>query len=119
LILPHAKSGTLRIRLPETVTLPGRLMEVRLAYGVVRLVCAVLEAPRPQQTVIGVDLGVHTLIATTDGTKVFQVSGRGMKAVMQWRHKTLADIQHAQSSKTKGSLRWRRLQRRKYQLLGK
>lgn len=119
LILPHGKSGSLCIRLPETVKLPGRLMEVRLSYGVVRLICEVLESPRPQQTVIGVDLGVNTLIAATDGTKVFLVSGRGVKAVIQWRNKTLADIQHAQSSKTKGSLRWKRLQRRKYQMLGK
>ena len=37
LILPHGTSGTLRIRLPDAVTLPGRLMEVRLSYGVVRL----------------------------------------------------------------------------------
>jgi hypothetical protein len=29
LILPHGQGGTLRIRLPDTITLPGRLMEVR------------------------------------------------------------------------------------------
>jgi putative transposase len=119
LMLPHGTSGALRIHLPETVTLPGRLMEVRLSYGVVRLVCEVLEAPHPQQTVIGVDLGVNTLIAATDGAKVFLVSGRGVKAVIQWRNKTLANIQQAQSSKTKGSRRWKRLQRRTYQMLGK
>jgi ribosomal protein L35AE/L33A len=45
LVLPHGTSGTLRIRLPETVSLPGRLMEVRLSYGTVRLVCKVPEAP--------------------------------------------------------------------------
>jgi putative transposase len=119
LVLPHGKSGTLRIRLPEIVTLPGRLMEVRLSFGIVRLICEVPEAAHPQQTVIGVDLGVNTLIAATDGTKVFLVSGRGVKAVIQWRNKTLADIQQAQSSKTTGSLRWKRLQRRKYQVLAK
>jgi hypothetical protein len=37
LVLPHSKSGTLRICLPETVTLPGRLMEVRLSYGMGRV----------------------------------------------------------------------------------
>jgi putative transposase len=119
LILPHGTSGTLRLCLPETVTLPGRLMEVRLSFGVVRLVYEVADAPRPQQTVIGVDLGVNTLVAATDGMKVFLVSGRGVKAVIQWRNKTLADIQQAQSSKAKGSRRWKRLQRRKYQMLGK
>jgi putative transposase len=119
LILPHGTSGTLRIRLPDAVTLPGRLMEVRLSFGVARLVCDVPDVPHHQQNVIGVDLGVNTLIAATDGAKVFLVSGRGVKAVIQWRNKTLADIQQAQSRKTKGSLRWKRLQRRKHQVLGK
>ncbi|HKV83021.1 MAG TPA: transposase [Ktedonobacterales bacterium] len=119
LVLPHGRSGTLRIHLPETVTLPGRLMEVRLSFGVVRLICAVADSPRPQQTVLGVDLGVNTLIAATDGATVVLVSGRGVKAVIQWRNKSLARIQHAQTGKTKGSRRWKRLQRRKYQTLGK
>jgi putative transposase len=119
LVLPQGSSGTLRIRLPESVALPGRLMEVRLSFGVVRLTCEVADAPHPQQTVIGVDLGVNTLIAATDGTTVFLVSGRGVKAVIQWRNKTLACLQQAQSTKTNGSLRWKRLQRRKYQRLDK
>jgi hypothetical protein len=58
LILPHGQSGTLYIRLPNTITLPGRLMEVRLSYGVVCLICEVADTPRLEQTVIGVDLGV-------------------------------------------------------------
>jgi putative transposase len=119
LILPHGKSGTLRIRLPETVTLPGRLIELRLSFGTVRIVCEVLEVPRPQQTVIGVDLGVNTLIAATDGVKAVLVNGRGVKAVIQWRNKTMARLQQAQSPKTKGSRRWKRLQRRKHRLLDK
>jgi putative transposase len=119
LVLPHGTSGALRIRLPESVTLPGRLMEVRLSFGVVCLVCAVPDTARPQQTVIGVDLGVNTLLAATDGIKVVLVSGRGVKAVIQWRNKTLASIQQAQSSKTRYSRRWKRLRRRKYQVLGK
>jgi putative transposase len=119
LVLPHGTSGALRIRLPESVTLPGRLMEVRLSFGVVCLVCEVPDTARPQQTVIGVDLGVNTLLAATDGVRVFLVSGRGVKAVIQWRNKTLASIQQAQSSKTRYSLRWKRLRRRKYQVLGK
>jgi putative transposase len=118
-ILPHGTSGTLRIRLPETITLPGRLMEVRLSYGTVCLICEVPDEARPQRTVIGVDLGVNTLLAATDGQTVFLVSGRGVKAVIQWRNKTLADIQRAQAGKTRGSRRWKRLQRRKYHVLGK
>jgi putative transposase len=119
LILPHGKSGTLRIRLPETVTIPGRLMEVRLSYGVVRLICEIPNLSRPQQTVIGVDLGVNTLVAATDGMRAVLVSGRGVKAVIQWRNKTLARIQQRQSAKTNGSRRWKRLQRHKYRMLAK
>ena len=119
LVLPHGTSGMLRIRLPETTTLPGRLIEVRLSFGIVRLVCAVPDTPRPQQTIIGVDLGVNTLLAATDGVRVFLVSGRGVKAVIQWRNKTLASLQQAQSSKTQYSRRWKRLQRRKSHVLAK
>jgi putative transposase len=117
LILPHGLSGTLRIRLSDTVTLPGRLMEVRLSYGVVRLICEVPEIARPQQTVIGGDLGVNTLLAATDGHNVILISGRAAKATIQYRNKQLARIQHMQASKTTGSRRYKRLQRHKYRML--
>lgn len=117
LILPHGTSGTLRIRLPETVTLPGRLMEVRLAYGVVRLICEVTDERCPQDTIIGVDLGVNTLIAATDGHKVILINGRAAKATIQYRNKQLARLQSAQAGKAKGSRRHKRLQRRKYRML--
>jgi hypothetical protein len=42
-----------------------------------------------------------------------------VKAAVQWRNKTLAEIQQAQSRKTKGSRRWKRLQRRMHQMLDK
>ncbi len=119
LILLHGTSGTLRIRLPETITLPGRLMEVRLSYGTVRLICEVPDQARPQQTVIGVDLGVNTLIAATDGQKVILISGRAAKATVQYRNKQLARIQQCQSRMTRGSRRHKRLQRHKYRMLGK
>ena len=65
------------------------------------------------------DLGVNTLIAATDGEKVILISGRAAKATIQYRNKQLARLQQAQSSKTKGSRRYKRLQRRKYQMLDK
>jgi putative transposase len=117
LILPHGQNGTLCISLPSAVVLPGRLMEVRLSYGVVRLICQIPDIPRPQQTVIGVDLGVNTLLAATDGQKVVLISGRGAKATIQYRNKQLASISARQAKMTKGSGRWKRLQRRKYQML--
>jgi len=95
LILPHGQSGTLHIRLPDAIILPGRLMEVRLSYGVVRLICEIADTPRPEQTVIGIDLGVNTLAAATDGQKVVLISGRAAKSTIQYRNKQLARIQRA------------------------
>ena len=115
--LPNGASGTVRIRMPDTITLPGRLMEVRLSYGRVRLVCAVPDAPRPAHTVIGVDLGVNTLVAATDGQTVVLVNGRQVKAIVQYRNKQLASLTQKQAPMTKGSRRWKRLQRRKHAML--
>ena len=72
LVLPHGTSG--RLHIPLSRDLPGRLVEVRLQMGRLLLVCAVEDTPRPQQTVLGVDLGVNTLIAATDGEKALLVT---------------------------------------------
>jgi putative transposase len=117
LFLPHGMSGRLRIPIP--VDLPGRLMEVRLSMGAVRLVCQVADRKTPQQTVIGVDLGVNTLLAATDGKKAVLISGRAAKATVQYRNKRLAECSQAQSRKIKGSRQWKRLQRRKAKMLAK
>ena len=117
LLLPHGTSGRLRIPIPRA--LPGRLMEVRLSMATIRLVCEVADVPRPPQCVIGVDLGVNTLLAATDGTKAVLVSGRAVKATVQYRNKRLASCSQAQSAKTKGSRQWQRLQRRKATMLAK
>jgi transposase len=117
LLLPNGAAGMLRIPLP--LDLPGRLIEARLCMGHLLLVCALPDAPQPQDTVIGVDLGVNTLIAATDGQKAILVSGREAKATVQWRNKRLASLQQRQASHTKGSRRWKRLQRRKAKMLRK
>lgn len=119
LMLPHGQSGRLSIHLPDTIPLPGRLMEVRLSYGVVRLICEIADIPRPQQTVIGVDLGVNTLLAATDGQRVVLISGRAAKATIQYRNRQLASLCAKQSRCVKQSGRYRRLQRRKYRMLDK
>lgn len=115
LVLPNGTSGMLRIWLPRE--LPGRLMEVRLQMGRVLLICQVEDMPTPQQTVIGVDLGVNTLIAATDGAQAVLVSGRAIKSSVQWRNKRLAEFSQAQSRKRQGSRRWKWLQRRKAKML--
>lgn len=117
MMLPNGKSGKLRIKLP--IPIVGRLMEVRLAYGKVELVCEITDEVRSEGAIIGVDLGVNTLIAATDGNTAILISGREAKATVQWRNKRLASMQARQSKLTKGSRMWKRTQRRKYAMLDK
>jgi putative transposase len=117
LSLPCGKAGRLSVRIPKGVALPGRLREVRLDYGCVEIVCEISAAPRSGGAILGIDLGVNTLIAATDGKKAVLISGREIKATIQLRNKRLAEITAKQSHKTKGSRRHKRLQRCKYRML--
>jgi putative transposase len=119
LILPCGTAGKLSVRIPEGLVLPGRMMEVRLDYGCVELVCQVMEEPRSGGPTIGIDLGVNTVIAATDGVNAILISGREIKATIQLRNKRLAEIGSKQAKKTKGSRRHKRLQRAKYRHLAK
>jgi len=117
MVLPRGKAGSLEIFMPKGVTLPGRLMEVRLGYGSVEIVREVIIEPQPPGPTIGIDLGVNTIIAATDGDKAILVSGREIKATVQLRNKRLAEISKKQERHKKGSRRHRRLQRRKNRIL--
>lgn len=117
LVLPCGVAGKLAIRIPKGVVLPGRIKEVRLDYGSVSVVCEVEEPSRCGGPTIGIDLGVNTLIAATDGEKAVLIGGREIKATVQLRNKRLAEIASKQAAKTKGSRRHKRLQRRKYRML--
>jgi putative transposase len=119
LVLPCGKAGYLEVFMPEGVTLPGRMMEVRLGYGDVEIVCEVIDAPRDPGPTIGVDLGVNTILAATDGNKAILISGREIKATIQVRNKNLAEIVSKQAKKRKGSRRHKRLQRAKYRMLNR
>jgi putative transposase len=117
LLLPNGKAGTLQLPLPRE--LPGKLMEARLLFGRVLLVCEVEGQPIVSGPTIGVDLGVNTLISATDGERALLVSGREAKSTLRWRNKRLGNLSSKQAHMTKGSRRWRRTQRRKYKVLGK
>ncbi len=125
LILPNGYDKTfgkfyrrIKIKLPKKLKLSGRLMEVRLKYGEVIIVTEIDEKRLTKNT-IGVDLGVNTLIAATDGEKSLLISGREVKAINQYRNKKLASIQSKISEKERFSRRWKKLQRRKARLLSK
>ncbi len=119
LILPNGASGRLVVHIPEGIVFPGRLIEARLSYNRVLVVCEVPDEAHPAKTTIGVDLGVNTLIAVTDGDKAVLISGREAKATVQWRNKRKAGLDSKQSRHTPGSRRWKRLQRRKRKVLRK
>jgi putative transposase len=92
-------------------------MEVRLDYGCVEIVCEGEDVASPGGPIIGIDLGANTVIAATDGEKAVLINGREIKATIQLRNKRLAEIMTKQAHKTRGSRRYRRLQRRKYRTL--
>jgi putative transposase len=119
LILPNGQSGRLVVRIPAEVQFPGRVMEVRLLYGRLLVVCEIPDLAQPKQVVIAGDLGVNSLITVTDGEKAVVISGREAKATVQWRNKKLSTLQEKQSHHQRGSRRHKRLQRRKYKLLDK
>ena len=119
LTLPNGKSGKINVKLPKDIIFPGRLMEVRMGFGTVLMVFEVEEKVRVEGKTIGVDLGINTLIAATDGKKAILVSGRGAKATVQWRNKRLSSIQARQDSLLKHGRRWKLLQRRKAKMLAK
>jgi putative transposase len=116
MILPCGKDGYLSVCIPKGVVLPGRVMEIRLDYGEVEIVCEVPNEVRPIGPTIGVDLGVNTVMAATDGKKAIAISGREIKATIQLRNKQLAEIVSKQAKKVKRSRRHKRLQRAKYRV---
>lgn len=115
--LSHGRGGNaaLRVRVPRD--LPGRLVEVTLAYGVVRLVCEVPEqTASPLGLLVGVDLGVNTLVAATDGQTAVLVSGREAKAIVQYRNKSNAELRSRIDRCKRGSKRRKRLVRARYRM---
>lgn len=115
--LSHGRGNApLRITLPRP--LPGRLMEVALAYGVVRIVCEVPSREEPAAPgMVGVDLGVNTLLAATDGERAVLVSGREAKAIVQYRNKASAALSSRIDRAKRGSKHRKRLARAKYRML--
>lgn len=118
-ILPNGKAGDLRIRIPDAVKIPGRLMEVRLGLFNVSLICEIPDESKVVATSVGIDLGVNTLIAATDGHKALAISGRALKSEVRLRNQRFGSIQAKQSGMVKGSRRWQRIQRRKAKMLAK
>ncbi|MEW6568229.1 MAG: transposase [Chloroflexota bacterium] len=110
----------IRVNLPGSFP-DGRIVEARLVYDRVGrryewhlVVDDEREPPAPSGTnVAALDLGEVHPVAAADGQESVVFSCRELRAVKQWGHKRRAELQRMQSSKTRGSRAWRKLQRRK------
>ena len=73
----------------------------------------------PRETA-GVDLGeIHAIAAcATNGNSVI-ITGRKLRSIHRLRNKLLASISRAQAKCTRGSRRWKKLQRKKRYILSK
>lgn len=74
----------------------------------------------PGDKVLAVDLGeIHPMAVANEQGEVVIFTGRELRALNQYRHKRLASLQQRQSKCQKRSRLWKRLQRRKAQLLAR
>jgi len=128
LLLARARGlPPVRVHLPSSLAhLPlGAWRELRLVYDQAarrHVWHAVIEDGRVSQAttatgVAGVDLGEVHPAAVTDGTHAAVISCRALRSSVQYTHKRLATLRAKQDDRTKGSSRWKRLQRRKNRFL--
>jgi putative transposase len=75
------------------------------------------EASPPGEGVAAVDPGEIHPLTLTDGEETLVITARELRSIKQWRNKKLAEIQHKQATKVKGSRAWRQLQQAKNSLL--
>ncbi|HEY9633825.1 MAG TPA: transposase [Coleofasciculaceae cyanobacterium] len=89
----------------------NRGFELHVSYNV-----EVLPAVKTDVTA-AIDLGeIHLAAVTTSSGTGLIVTGRGIRSLKRQRHKQLRTISKKQSRCTKGSKRWKKLQRALYQL---
>ena len=118
----------IRVRLPAGLCdlPPDAFREAKLVYdrsGYYEWHVAVEDGREPEDApgdrVVAVDPGEIHPLALTDGEETLIVTARELRAIKHWRNKKLAEIQHKQAAKVKGSRAWWRLQRAKNKLLAK
>jgi putative transposase len=73
-----------------------------------------------KQKAVGVDLGeVHSISSFHENGQALIITGREVRSVHRLRNKKLGEIRRLQSKCTKGSKRWKRLQKAKQYVLSK
>lgn len=111
IILSNGKGQpTLKIKLPKTIQ-KGKIVGAELGYRELRL--SINQSPDITESagdnVVGADLGVIHLAAMTDGEDAQVIVGRGLRCLVQYRNKKLAEFSRLTSKCRKGSRRHRKL----------
>lgn len=111
IILSNGKGqSTLKIKLPKTIQ-KGKIVGAELDYRELRLV--INQSPSlidsAGDNIVAADLGVIHLAAMTDGEDAQVIVGRGLRCLVQYRNKKLAEFSRLTSKCRKGSRRHRKL----------
>ena len=79
-----------------------------------------MTTPTTRKALVGVDLGeIHSITACSSTGESVIVTGRKLRSVHRLRNKLMSRLTKAQSKCTKGSRRWKKLQRKKRFILSK
>lgn len=99
--------------------------QIELCYDNGLMLCITYDDKQSPENIgfpetVGVDLGeIHSIAAcATNGNSII-ITGRKLRSINRLRNKTLASISKAQAKCTKGSRRWKKLQRKKRYILSK
>ena len=121
IILSNGKGQkNLKIKLPKAVQ-EGKVVGAELGYRELRLTIkqahGVVESAG--DNIVATDLGVIHLAAMTDGEDANIIVGRGLRALVQYRNKKLAEFSRLLSKCKKGSRRYRKLRASKARMLAR
>lgn len=119
LILSNGKGQTkLRVKLPKQLPI-GKIIGAELGFRELRLTIkndaeAIKSAGA---NTVAADLGVIHLAAMTDGSEAEVIVGRGLRSLIQYRNRKLAEFSRLQSKLKKGSRKARKLRASKAKML--
>ena len=121
LVLSNGKGvAKLKIKLPKQLP-PGKIVGAELGFRELRLTVK-NEADAIKSVgdnVVAADLGVIHLAAMTDGNQAEVIVGRGLRSLIQYRNRRLAEFSRLQSKLKKGSRKARKLRASKAKMLAR
>lgn len=121
IILSNGKGHSpLKIKLPKVLQ-EGQIVGAELGYREMRL--TIRQIPEMVKSagdnLVAADLGVIHLAAMTDGKDAQVIVGRGLRSLIQYRNKKLAEFSHLLSKCKRGSRRYRKIRASKARMLAR